>query len=89
MSASHTLIKARHGLIRTSNLDLEESRLIAIASFVGTLHPTLLRIVPGAGTAEDVLLLDSLVDTAREDGFGDVVLEGACSAFETILACCS
>lgn len=85
IATSHTLIETGHGLVRTSNLDLEKRRLVAIAPIIGALHTALLRIVPGAGPAKDVLLLDALVDAAREDGLGDVVLKGACSAFEAVL----
>lgn len=84
MSASHALVKARHGLVGTSNLDLEEGGLVAVAALVGALDAALLRIVPGSGPAEDVLLLDALVHAAREDGLGDVVLEGAGSALEAV-----
>jgi hypothetical protein len=43
-----------------------------------------LRIVPGSRPAEHVLLLDALVHAAREDGLGDVVLEGAGAALEAV-----
>lgn len=64
MSTGHALVETRHGLIGTSDLDLEEGSLIAVAAAVGALHPTLLRIVPGSRSAKDVLLLDTLVHSA-------------------------
>lgn len=87
MTTGHALVKTRHGLISTTNLDLEECCLISLAPFVGTLNTTLLRIVPGARTAKDILLLDTLVHPSRKDGLGDVMFERASSAFETVGSC--
>lgn len=87
MTTGHALVKTRHGLISTTNLDLEECCLISLAPFVGTLNTTLLRIVPGARTAKDIFLLDTLVHPSRKDGLGDVMFERASSAFETVGSC--
>lgn len=84
MTASHALVEARHGLVGTANLDLEEGGLVAVAVVGGTLHGALLRIVPGTGPAKDVLLFLALVDAAREDGLGDCVLKGTCPALEAV-----
>ncbi|KND89861.1 hypothetical protein TOPH_05486 [Tolypocladium ophioglossoides CBS 100239] len=84
MATGHALVEARHGLVGTADLDLEEGGLVAVAAVGRALHAALLRIVPGAGPAEDVLLLLALVDAPREDGLGDGVLEGAGAAFEAV-----
>lgn len=86
VSAGHALVEARHGLIGTANLDLEEGGLVAVAALVGALHAALLRIVPGARSAKDILLLLALEGAAREDGLRDVVLEGARPALEAVRA---
>lgn len=87
MTTGHALVKARHGLISTANLDLEECCLVSLASLVRALNTTLLRIVPGARTAKDIFLLDTLIHTSRKDGLGDVMFERASSAFETVGSC--
>lgn len=87
VTTGHALVKARHGLISTANLDLEERCLISLASLVRALNTTLLRIVPGARTAKDIFLLDTLIHTSRKDGLGDVMFERASSAFETVGSC--
>lgn len=84
MAASHALVKRRHGLVGTANLHLEEGRLVAVAALGRALHAALLRIVPGAGAAKDVLLFLALVDAPREDGLGDCVLKGTGAAFEAV-----
>jgi len=56
-STSHALIKTGHRLIRTSDLDLEESGFFASASFLGALDLRLVRIVPGSGSTEDIFSL--------------------------------
>ncbi|PWI70105.1 Mediator of RNA polymerase II transcription subunit 31 [Purpureocillium lilacinum] len=86
VAARHALVEARHGLVGTADLDLEEGGLVAVAAVVGALHAALLRIVPGARPAEDVLLLLALVDAPREDGLRDAVLEGARPALESVEA---
>lgn len=50
-------VERSHGLVCTPNLHLEESRLVPVAVGPGALHAALLRIIPGAGTAKDILLL--------------------------------
>jgi hypothetical protein len=87
VTAGHALVETRHGLISTANLNLEESCLVAFTSLVGALNTTLLRIVPSARTAKDVLLLDTLIHSSRKDGLGDVMFERAGSAFETVGSC--
>lgn len=84
MPASHAFEEARHGLIRRADLHLEKRRLVAKTSIGRTLHPALLRVVPGARPAEDVVLLRALVGAAAEDGIGDGVFKGAGAAFEAI-----
>lgn len=86
MPAGHALIEARHGLVGTADLDLVEGGLVAVALAVGALGAALLRVVPGAGPAEDVLPLLALVDAPREHGLGDGVLEGTCAALEPVRA---
>lgn len=84
MSACHALEEARHGLVGAADLDLEKGSLVAIAALGWALGAALLRIVPGARPAEDVLLLDALVGAAREDGRVNGVLEGARPALEAV-----
>lgn len=84
MPASHALVKARHRLVSTADLHLEEGGLVPIAAAVGALHAPLLRIIPGTRSAKDVLLLNTLVYTPREDGLGDVVLERTRAALESV-----
>lgn len=84
VATRHALVETRHGLIGTADLHLEEGSLVAIAAPGRALHSALLRVVPGARTAEDVLPLDALVQAAREDGLGDLVLEGAGAALEAV-----
>jgi hypothetical protein len=61
VAARHALEEAGHRLISTANLDLEEGSFLAIASIGRALSRTLLRIVPGAGTAKDIFSLDTFV----------------------------
>lgn len=75
------LEEAGHGLIRTADLDLEEGRLPAVAPVGRTLDLGLLRIVPRAGPAKDILSLLALEDAARVEGLVDCVLVGAGAAF--------
>lgn len=82
--ASHTLEETRHRLIRTSNLDLEKRRLIAITPISRTLRAALLRIIPSSRTTKDVLLLFALKDAPRVNRFGNGMLEGTGAAFETV-----
>lgn len=84
MSTRHALVETRHGLISTSDLDLEKGSLVTVAATVGTLDTTLLRIIPRSGSSKDVLLLDTFVDSTGKHGLGDVVLEWTGSAFETV-----
>jgi hypothetical protein len=86
MATSHTLIKRRHGLIRTANLHLEKRRLVAVAPLGRTLHSALLRIIPCAWPAKDVFLFFALVDASREDGLGDGVFKWTGAAFEAVCA---
>lgn len=81
---SHALEEARHGLIRTPNLHLIEGCFVAVAPICGTLNAALLRIVPRAGTTEDVFLFFALKDASREDGLGNGVFEGTGAALETV-----
>lgn len=60
----HALVETRHWFIRTSNLDLVEGGLMAVAALCRALDTGLLGIVPGTGPAKDVLLLLSLVHAA-------------------------
>lgn len=87
MTAGHALVEACHRLISTADLDLEERGLVAITPIIGALDLALLRIVPGAGAAKDIFPLDTLIHSSREDGLGDVVLEGAGAALEAVGSC--
>lgn len=86
MPTSHALEEARHRLIRTPDLHLEKRRLLAIAAFVRALRLGLLRVVPGARPAKDVLALLALKDAPRKDRVGDGVFVGACAALEAVCA---
>lgn len=86
VTTCHALEETRHRLISTSNLHLEERRLLAGASFIRALRLGLLRVVPGSRTAKDVLALLALKDTAREDRVGDGVFVRACATLEAICA---
>lgn len=84
VAAGHALVETRHGLVGAANLDLEEGGLVAVAPLAGALHAALLRIVPGARAAKDVLSLLALKGAPREDGLGDCVLKGARAALEPV-----
>lgn len=64
LTAGHALEKACHGLISTANLDLEEGSFIAITSISRALSRTLLRIVPGTGSTENIFSLDTLIQSS-------------------------
>lgn len=81
---SHALEEAGHGFIRTSNLHLEKCSLVAVAAFGRTLRAALLRIIPRARPAKDVLLFLALKYAAREDGLGDGVLKRTGAALEAV-----
>jgi hypothetical protein len=80
MTTGHALEKACHGLISTANLDLEECSFIAITSIGRALSGTLLRIVPGTGSTEDIFSLDTLIQSSRKDGLGNVMFKRTCAA---------
>src|SRR5690242_5079971 len=82
--ARHALEETRHGLVGAADLDLEKGRLVAVAAVGRALDAALLRIVPGARPAKDVVLLLALKSPAGEDGVGDGVLERAGSALEAV-----
>lgn len=86
VTTSHALEETRHRLIGTSNLHLEERRLLAVASFVRALRLGLLRVVPSPRAAKDVLALLALKDSARKDRVGNGVFVRACAALETVCA---
>lgn len=86
VTAGHALEETRHRLISTSNLHLEERRLLAVASFVRALRLGLLRVVPGPRAAKDVLALLALKDSAGKDRIGNGVFVRACAALETVCA---
>lgn len=76
----------RHRLISTANLHREESGLVAVAGRVAALHLLLLRVVPRARAAEDVLLLLAREVASAVDCLLDRVLVGAGPAFEAVAA---
>lgn len=80
-------VESSHGLISTADLDLEEGGLAAVAGTRGALDPGLLGIVPGLRPAEYVFPLLAGEILAREDGLGDGVLVGTCSALEPVVSC--
>ncbi|SPQ19109.1 d1704442-2290-4f81-b4e6-c9db1c72879a [Thermothielavioides terrestris] len=80
------LIKRGHRLISTADLHLEEGGLDAAAVGGRALHAALLRVVPGARPAEDVLLLAAREVLARVDGHVDRVLVRARAALEPVAA---
>jgi hypothetical protein len=86
VTTGHALEETRHRLISTSNLHLEEGRLLAIAALVRTLRLGLLRVVPGSRSAKDVLALLALKDAPRKDRVGDGVFVRACAALEAVCA---
>lgn len=84
MTTGHALEETRHGLISTSNLDLVERRLVAIAFVSRALYTSFLSIIPSSWTTKDVFLFFALVVASREDGFGNCVFKGTGAAFETV-----
>ena len=81
------LEEAGHGLVGTADLHLEEGGLVAVAALGGALGLALLRVVPGARPAEDVLLLLAVEVAAREERLvADGVLVGAGAALEPVAA---
>lgn len=78
------LEEAGHGLISTADLDLEEGRLRAIAALGRALNLALLRVVPRARPAKDVLSLPPGEDAARVQRLGDGIFVGAGSTLETV-----
>lgn len=78
------LEEARHGLISTTNLYLEEGRLRAVTVLSGALDFALLRIVPSSWATKDILPLLPLEIAAREQRFGNSVLVGTRAAFEAV-----
>ena len=81
------LVERRHGLISTTNLNLEECRLVAVASSAVTLDLALLCIVPCAWTAKHVFLFLAREVLAGVDGFVDGMLVRAGSALEPVATC--
>jgi hypothetical protein len=77
-----------HGLVGAPYLDLEEGGLVAIAVVSRALDPLLLRVVPRAGSADDVLALPPRELRLRVDGLIDVVDVRARSALEPISPDC-
>lgn len=61
------LVKTRHRLISTSDLDLEERSLIGVATFPWTLHFSLLGICPRLWSTEYILTLGALEDLALKE----------------------
>lgn len=80
------LVKARHRLIRTSDLDLEESGFVGIAAFSRTLYFGLLCIVPRAWPTEHILALGAGEGLALKVSLREKVLVWACPALESVLA---
>jgi len=85
MITSHTLIETSHRLIRRANLNLEERRLLAIATLLGTLHRALLGIVPRPRPTKDVFPLRPDEGLALEVTLGQDVLVGAGETLEAVL----
>lgn len=81
------LEETRHRFVRTTDLNLEEGRLVAITSLGWALLSALLSVVPRPRAAEDILPFLTDEVTAREDGLGDRVLVGAGAAFEPVATC--
>lgn len=85
MAPTATYLEERsHRLISRPNLNLEEGRLLAVASILGALCARLVGVVPLARTAKDVLALLALKFAARIDWLGDGVLEGTGAALEAV-----
>jgi hypothetical protein len=76
----------RHRLISTANLHREEGGLVPVAGRVAALNLLLLRVVPCARTAEDVLLLLAREVASAEDRLLDRVLVRTGPAFEAVAA---
>lgn len=85
LPAGHALVETRHRLVGAADLYLVKGGLVAVAAVGRALHLALLRVVPGARAAEDVVLLRALKGPPGEDGLGDLVLEGAGAAFEAVV----
>lgn len=78
------LEEARHGLISTANLDLEECRLPAVTSLCGALDFALLGVVPCSRATKDILSLLALEIAAREQRLVNSVLVWTRAAFEAV-----
>lgn len=85
-AAASYLEETRHGLISTTNLDLEEGCLSRVAIVLRTLHFNLVGVVPCAGPAKHVLPLFPRELPPAEQGGRDGVLVRAGAAFKAILA---
>jgi hypothetical protein len=84
-SSSTYLKKAGHRFVRTSNLNLKESRLLAIAAFFWTLNFSLLRIIPSLGSTEYIFAFRSREDFTLVVSLRQDVLVWAGSTFKAIL----
>jgi hypothetical protein len=80
------LVKARHRLVRTSDLNLEESGFVGIAAFPRTLYFGLLCIVPRAWSTEHILALGAGEGLALKVSLREEVLVWTCPALESVLA---
>lgn len=78
------LVERRHRFISTTNLNLEEGCLVAIASSAVTLDLALLCIVPSAWTTKHVFLLLAREVLAGVDGLVDGVFVRTGSALEPV-----
>lgn len=84
MTAGHAHVETGHRLISTANLHLVKGSLVAVAAISRALDTALLRIVPSTGAAKDVFTLLACEFATGEDGVGDGVFVGTCSAFEAV-----
>lgn len=81
-----TLVKRRHRLIRTPNLQLIPIRLIIPTLFIRALDPRAIDIVPGTLATQNVLDLLLLEVLALVVALADDEVVGAGQAFEPVLA---
>ena len=78
------LVEGRHRLICTSNLNLEEGGLVAVAVGIRTLDTLFLCIVPGARASKDVFLFLARKGLPGVHGLGDGVLVRARPALDSV-----
>ncbi len=83
---NYHLVKVSHGLVSATDLHLIKGGLDSVAATSGALDGRLVGVLPGAGSAEDIVALLPLEHAAREQGRLDGALVGAGTALEAVTA---